>query len=109
MRQTILSFLLFLVTTNFLYAEKSDLLTIAEKSDFKSTATFDDVIQFIDKLKTQSKHIKVETLAVSEMGKEIPLLMLANPMPESPKELKNDSRRVVYIQANIHAASNCCS
>ena len=99
-KKSLLGLLFFvLATTNF----ASNLLTIAEKSDFKSTATFDDVVQFIDKLKTQSKHIKVETLAVSEMGKEIPLLMLANPMPESPHDLKNDPRMVVYIQANIHA------
>ncbi len=92
--------LLFVLTTT---SFATNLLTIAEKSDFKSTSTFNDVVQFIDELKTQSKHIKVETLAVSELGKEIPLLMLANPMPKSPKDLKNDSRMVVYIQANIHA------
>jgi len=101
MRKYLLLGLFFIAITNFSFADK--LLSIAEKSNFTSTATYDEVIQFIDKLKTKSKYIKIETLATSEFGKEIPMLILAKPMPENPHDLKNDPRMVVYIQANIHA------
>jgi len=60
--------LLLITLTNFSFA--NELLTVAEKSDFKSTATFKDVVQFIDALKKQSTYLKVETLAISEFGKE---------------------------------------
>lgn len=82
---------------------QSDLQTVAEKSEFKSTAAYADVIFFIDQLKRISPYIKVENIAVSTEGRDIPLLIIANPLPASPADLKNDKRIVVYIQANIHA------
>jgi hypothetical protein len=42
-------------------------------------------------------------LAVSTEGRNIPLLIIADPLPKSSKDIKNDKRVVVYIQANIHA------
>lgn len=94
--------ILFAAITLQSYAKK-DLLTIAEKSDFTSTALSTDVYKFIEQLKKSSDFIKVESIATSTYGNDIPLLILANPMPASPKDLENDDRIVVYIQANIHA------
>ena len=47
--------------------------------------------------------IRVESFATTTEGKKLPLLIIADPMPENPADLKNDDRIVVYIQANIHA------
>ena len=33
----------------------------------------------------------------------MPLLIIGNPLPKSPKELINDKRIIIYIQADIHA------
>jgi dipeptidyl-peptidase-4 len=33
----------------------------------------------------------------------VPLLIIGNPLPKSPEQLANDSRIVIYVQANIHA------
>ena len=82
---------------------QNKLLTVAEKSDFKSTSNYEDVITFIDQLKKTSPFIRVENIATSVEGREIPLLVIGNPLPESPEDLINDKRIVVYIQANIHA------
>jgi len=82
---------------------KAPFLTVAEKSDFKSTSTHADVMGYIKELKKLSPYIKVETVAKSVDGKEIPLLVIANPMPKDPSALKNDKRLVVYYKANIHA------
>jgi hypothetical protein len=86
---------------NILGQEK--ILTVAEKSDFKSTSDYADVITFISALKKSSANIRIENIATSVEGREIPLLIIGNPLPKSPKDLVNDSRIVVYIQANIHA------
>lgn len=83
--------------------EKSFLLTTAEKSNYESTATYNDVIEFINLLKEISTDIKTETIAESVEGRKIPLLILANPMPSSSIDLKNDKRIKIYIQGNIHA------
>jgi hypothetical protein len=78
------------------------LLTVAEKSDFKSTAGYEDVLKFIGELKKSSPFIRVENIATTPEGRDLPLLVIGNPLPESPKDLVNDKRIVVYIQANIH-------
>lgn len=89
----------------FLYAAsgQSSLLTVAESSDFRSTSNYKDVMTFIDALKKMSPYIRVETIGTSVEGRDIPLLVIGNPLPASPEALKNDKRVVVYIQGNIHA------
>ena len=82
---------------------QSGFQTVAEKSDFTSTARYADVMAFIGQLKKSSPYIRIENIATSTDGMEIPLLVIGNPLPKSSKDLKNDKRIVVYIQANIHA------
>ncbi|TAL61948.1 MAG: hypothetical protein EPN88_14225 [Bacteroidetes bacterium] len=77
--------------------------TKAEKSDYKSTSNYEDVKTFIDQLKMSSAYIRIESIATSAQGRDIPLLIIGKPLPKSPKDLANDSRIVIYIQANIHA------
>jgi hypothetical protein len=77
--------------------------TVAEKSEFKSTSDYNDVKIFIDQLKKSSHYIRTENIATTTEGRVVPLLIIGNPLPKSPKELINDKRIVVYIQANIHA------
>ena len=79
-----------------------DLQTIAEKSDYTSTSTYNDVIQFVKELES-SPYMRIETFARTFEGKELPLLVIADPLPAGPSDLKKDDRIVVYIQANIHA------
>jgi hypothetical protein len=77
--------------------------TRAELSGFKSTSDYNDVMSFIANLKSLSKNIRVETMARSTEGRDIPLLIIGKPLPDSPEALLNDPRIVVYVQANIHA------
>jgi hypothetical protein len=79
------------------------LLTVAEKTDFKSTSDYKDVKTFIDQLVKSSSNIRLEKIATSVEGRDIPLIIIGNPLPKSPKDLVNDKRIVVYVQANIHA------
>jgi len=87
---------------NFLYAQNK-LLTVAEKSGFETTSNYADVQYFISELTKISNTIKVESIAKTTEGRDVPLLIIADPMPQSPADLINDKRVVVYIQANIHA------
>ncbi|MCX6333744.1 MAG: M14 family metallopeptidase [Bacteroidia bacterium] len=77
--------------------------TVAESSDFKSTSNYNDVMSFIEKLKKSSKYLRVETIARSAEGRDVPLLIIGKPLPKSTVQMKNDGRIVIYIQANIHA------
>jgi len=82
---------------------QTKLLTVAESSDFKSTSKYDDVMSFIDKLDKSSDLMRVEIISKSTEGRDIPLLIIGDPLPDSPDQLVDDSRIVIYIQANIHA------
>jgi len=82
---------------------QAELQTVAEKSNYESTSRYEDVMAFVDQLKKSSKYVRVETLAKTLEGREIPLLIVGNPLPKSPKDLVNDKRVIVYIQANIHS------
>ena len=77
--------------------------TVAESSGFTATSTYQDVMDFIHAMQTLSPDLRMETLCTSTEGRKIPLLILGNPVPASPRDLKRDKRAVIYIQANIHA------
>jgi hypothetical protein len=97
-------FVLFFIVgfTTDLFSQ-NQLLTVAEQSHFESTSTHAEVLAYIDALKKLSPHIKTEIIATTTEGREIPLLILGNPLPQGPEDLVNDKRVVIYIQGNIHA------
>ena len=104
MKRLTIILLIISLTASHSFAKKKDLLTIAESSNYSKTSTSEEVLDFIKELKKiNSKHLRVENIAYSEFGKQIPMMMIANPLPKKPEDLKNDPRMVVYIQANIHA------
>ena len=98
-----LLFFCFIQFISVLIFGQSALLTVAEKTNYESTSRYADVISFINKLKSGSSLIKVEIFAKTTEGRDLPLLIIANPMPKKPEDLKDDKRIVIYIQANIHA------
>jgi len=78
-------------------------LTVAEQSQWKATSRFDDVIAFIRSLQRLSPYLRVEALATSAEGRNIPLLVIGNPLPSPSSSLRHGGRGIIYIQANIHA------
>jgi hypothetical protein len=105
MRCLLFALALFFISWSLLTGQSNKTLplTVAESSNYESTSRYDDVINFINSLNKLSKNFRIETLAVSSEGRIIPLMVVGNPLPESPDDLKNDKRIVLYIQGNIHA------
>lgn len=102
MIRTFLSFILFfcsLISTS----GQQPLLTVAEESGFTSTSSYDDVLSFIGNLQNRSDRLRVETIARSVGGRDIPLLIIGDPLPATPEDARKDGRIVLYIQGNIHA------
>jgi len=100
MRRCILIFTIFIAAIYLAYGQ-ADGLTVAEETDYSSTSTYSDVIKFIANLQEQSPFVKIDTIAQSIEGRIVPMMIIANPLPENPKQVGD--RIVVYIQANIHA------
>ncbi|MEZ5198110.1 MAG: M14 family metallopeptidase [Bacteroidales bacterium] len=90
------------LANSFFAMSQSELLTTAEKTNFESTSTYEEVVEFIQTLDRSSDILKLENFATTVEGRDIPLMIIADPMPANHKEIKNDDRIVVYIQANIH-------
>lgn len=84
-------------------AGQSRLPTVAEATRFQRTSLHSDVLDFVSGLQALSPLIRVETMAVSAEGKPLPVIVIGDPVPASPQDLRYDDRAVVYIQANIHA------
>lgn len=97
--------LLLILITSLITAgtAKDKFLTLAEKSNFESTSRHTDVMEFFKSLKKISPSIRIESMGKSTNGLEMPLIILAKPLPKSINEIKKDKRIVVYLQANIHA------
>jgi Zinc carboxypeptidase len=78
-------------------------LTVAEATNYDATSRYADVMAFIHELQKQSPLLRVETLCRSAEGRDVPLLILGNPVPASPLDLRGTKKMVLYIEANIHA------
>lgn len=78
-------------------------LTTAEASGYTATSRHAHIIEFVTELQRQSPLIRVEIMGTSAGGLSLPLIIIGDPVPASPAELRYDARAVVYLQANIHA------
>lgn len=78
------------------------MMTIAERSNYQRTATFDEVLAVIDALQDDSPLMHREILLTTEEGRDVPLLVLADPPVSNPQQARNSGKPVIYIQGNIH-------
>ncbi len=80
-----------------------ELIITPERSNFVKTSTFAEVMQVIQQTTARSTNDYVTTMGRSPEGKNIPLIVLANPQVSTPAEAKASGKPVIYIQGNIHA------
>lgn len=97
-----ISILFFILLAGFLSQSQTELLTTAERTNYEKTSTYDEVMAFLGELQ-KSPYARLETIATTIEGRKVPLLVIGNPLPANPDDLKNDDRIVVYLQGNIHA------
>ena len=79
------------------------LLSRAEKTKFKETSRYADVVDFLKELQKRSPLIKVTSIGKSAEDRDILLAILGDPVPASPTQLFIQQKPAIYIQANIHA------
>jgi len=96
-------FLLVGIATQAQPGWSDDLLLVPEKTDYKKTSTYADVMAFLSAQSAKSKDIRVIAMGKSPGGKDIPVAILAHPMVNSAAEAKASGKLIIYIQGNIHA------
>lgn len=84
-------------------AAEKPLLTVAESSDYRATSRHADVVAFCDELVRRSPLVKRGRLGVSGEGRELPLLVIAEPPVATPQEAAKSGKLVVLVIGNIHA------
>jgi hypothetical protein len=80
-----------------------ELVLTPEKSNFIKTSTYAEVMDFINSISRKTTQAHVISMGKSPEGKDIPVVVLANPLVKTPAEAKASGKPVVYIQGNIHA------
>lgn len=80
------------------------LKTTAEASEFKSTSTYEDVINFVKTVDAASPLVHYTTYGKTFEGREMPLVVVGAGLKDiSPAALRATNRLRVHIQGNIHA------
>ncbi|HAJ76347.1 MAG TPA: hypothetical protein DCM64_07810 [Gammaproteobacteria bacterium] len=78
------------------------MMTVAERSNYQRTSTFQEVVDVVEALRRDTTLLHRETLLITEEGREVPLLVLANPPIQSSQQAEASGKPVIYIQGNIH-------
>ncbi len=77
-------------------------LTRPERTGFRETSRYDDVIAFLDAL-PRSRRIHRTGMGYTSEGRELPLVVVGNVSDASPEAVRRSGLTRVYVQANIHA------
>ncbi len=78
------------------------MMTVAELTNYERTSTLAEVVAVLDALDSQTDLMHRERLLLTEQGRDVPLVVLADPPVTTPEEAFQSGKLVVYIQANIH-------
>lgn len=76
--------------------------TRAERTDYKETSHYSDVIAFLDALHGRPE-LAFGTIGKTTQGRDIPYVVASRPRVSTPAEARALRRSIVYVQGNIHA------
>jgi len=78
------------------------LLTRAERTDFRETTRYAEVMELSARLAARSPQIHLTTMGYTTEGRALPLLIVGAP-DATPASVRATGKTRVYLQANIHA------
>ncbi|MCG3162691.1 MAG: hypothetical protein JMDDDDMK_04002 [Acidobacteria bacterium] len=83
--------------------QNDQLKSRAELTNYEETSRYEDVMRFIGELQKRTDKLRVESFGKTEEGRELPLMIFADPPISQPREARGSGKPVIFIQANIHA------
>jgi hypothetical protein len=83
--------------------QEDQLKSRAELTNYEETSRYEDVMRFIAALQKHADNLRVESFGKTEEGRDLPLMILADPPIAQPREARVSGKPVIFIQANIHA------
>jgi hypothetical protein len=84
-------------------AQLSDLRTAPERTGFRETTRYSDVLEWLDRVAAASAVIHVDTFGYTLEGRPLPLAVVGRLPDATAAAVRASGRTVVYLQGNIHA------
>ncbi len=95
--------LIFNASTTMPRVQNDELKSRAEQTNYEETSHYKDVVKFIGELQKRTDKLRVESFGKTEEGRDLPLMIFADPPVSRPLEARASGKPVIFIQANIHA------
>lgn len=96
-----------LLLSLIIFAPPSDLLTVAESSDFTRTSSHAQVMDLLDRIEARSSIMRRSELGTTVEGKSIPLIIFADPPVENAVQARASGKPIFFAFGNIHAGEVC--
>jgi len=80
-----------------------DWLTKAERTEFRETARYDEVVEYCKRLAAESDFVEYRPFGKSPLGRDMPLVIAASGGEFDPQKAKASGKRIVLIQNAIHS------
>jgi dipeptidyl-peptidase-4 len=77
--------------------------TVAERTNYEATSRHDDVVGFCKDLARASPLVRITEMGMTQEGRKLPLVILADPPVATPAEAVKAGKLVVLAMGNIHA------
>ena len=91
-------------------AQKTDLsflLTRAERTDYRETTRYDELMGFLEVASAQTPRMHLTEFGYSVEGRSLPLVVFGDVADGSPGAVRASGKTRVYLQGNIHAGEVC--
>ena len=82
-------------------------LTRAERTDYRETSSYADVVDFLERAAAASPLVHYTTYGYTTEGRALPLAVVGDIEDPSPASVRATGKTVVYLQGNIHAGEVC--
>lgn len=83
--------------------DSTSLLTRAERTDFRETTRYDEVMRISRTVAELSSDIQLTTYGYTFEGRPLPLLVVGDVDAASPEAVRGSGKTRVYLQGGIHA------
>jgi hypothetical protein len=78
--------------------------TRAERTDYRETSRYDDVMAFVQDIVAASPQtMRLTTFGYTFEGKPLPLVVVGHVSAATPEAVKQSGKTRIYLQGNIHA------
>ena len=84
-------------------ASPPDLLTTSEKTDWKETGLYSEVLELSSRLERASKSVKVLTFGATPEGRPMIALVVSKDLAFTPEAAARTNKAVILIQSGIHS------